>query len=95
MLSFPIKTSTVDINDVCTNAIELVQTSIVLSPLKLYVLKCKLTLIQITNLTSESNICEAAPVSFFLGPQQAQQITGNSFRISLQPGVNLIKVLQV
>ena len=41
----------------------------------------------ICNLTSVSNVCEAAPVSIFweLGTQRTQRITGSASRISFQP----------
>ena len=86
MLSFPIKTSTVDNNEACTNAIELVQTSILLSPLKLDVLKFKLTLIQITNLTSESNICEVAPMSFSWGANRLNKLPEIHFEFPFNLG---------
>ena len=87
MLSFPIKTSTVDNNEACTNTNYLVQTSILLSPLKLNVLKFKMTLIQIINLTSESNICEATPMSFFWGADRLNKLPEIHFEFPFNLGL--------
>ena len=45
----------------------------------------RLSLRRRRNLTPASNVCEEAPISLFWAPKGAQEITGNAFRISLQP----------